>query len=230
MADSLVQADLWGHQSHGVLRTGWYLARFETGVMAARTNPRTLIDAGGVAVIDGQEGIGQVLTAHATREAIRRAKAHGIAAVAVRNSNHFGTCMYYTRMGAQAGCVMLLASNGGPAMAPWGGAKKILGTSPWSVAAPAGRHPPVVTDRANSAVARGRSYLARSRNERMPEGWRIDSAGSPTTDPQAAIDGIILPMAGHKGYAIAAAIDMLSGVLSGSKFLSAVHGPYDTTE
>ena len=230
MADSLVQADLWGHQSHGVLRTGWYLARFETGVMAARTNPRTLIDAGGVAVIDGQEGIGQVLTAHATREAIRRAKAHGIAAVAVRNSNHFGTCMYYTRMGAQAGCVMLLASNGGPAMAPWGGAKKILGTSPWSVAAPAGRHPPMVMDMANTAVARGKIYLARNRHERIPEGWAIDSAGRPTTDPQAAIDGIILPMAGHKGYAIAAAIDMLSGVLSGSKFLSAVHGPYDTTE
>src|SRR5687767_10173713 len=134
--------------------------------------------------------------------------------------------MYYTRMGAQAGCVMLLASNGGPAMAPWGGAKKILGTSPWSVAAPAGRHPPMVMDMANTAVARGKIYLARNRHERIPEGWAIDSAGRPTTDPQAAIDGIILPMAGHKGYAIAAAMDMLSGVLSGSEFLSGVHGPY----
>jgi LDH2 family malate/lactate/ureidoglycolate dehydrogenase len=228
VADSLVQADLWGHQSHGVLRTGWYLARLKSGVMRAHTLPQLVIDSGAVAVIEGNEGIGQVLTAYAAREAIRRAKVHGIAAVAVRNSNHFGTCMYYTRMGAEAGCVMLLTTNGGPAMAPWGGNKKIVGTNPWSVAAPAGRHPPLLMDMANTAVARGKIYLARQRHERIPEGWAIDAAGRPTTDPQAAIDGIILPMAGHKGYAIAVAMDMLSGVLSGSSFLSAVHGPYET--
>jgi LDH2 family malate/lactate/ureidoglycolate dehydrogenase len=226
MADSLVQADLWGHQSHGVLRTGWYLARLESGVMKARTSPRLAADAGAVAVIDGNDGVGQVLTTYAGREAIERARRHGIAAVAVRNSNHFGTCMYYTRMGAQAGCVMLLTTNGGPAMAPWGGRKKIVGTNPWSVAAPAGRHPPFMMDMANSGVARGKIYLARQRRERIPEGWAIDADGGPTTDPQAAIDGIILPMAGHKGYAIAVAMDMLAGVLSGSAFLSAVHGPY----
>lgn len=228
MADSLVQADLWGHQSHGVLRTGWYLARLESGVMKPRTSPRLAADAGAVAVIDGDDGVGQVLTTHAAREAIERARRHGIAAVAVRNSNHFGTCMYYTRMGAQAGCVMLLTTNGGPAMAPWGGKRKIVGTNPWSVAAPAGRHPPFMMDMANTGVARGKIYLARQRRERIPEGWAIDADGRPTTDPQAAIDGIILPMAGHKGYAIAVAMDMLAGVLSGAAFLSAVHGPYTT--
>jgi LDH2 family malate/lactate/ureidoglycolate dehydrogenase len=228
VADSLVQADLWGHQSHGVLRASWYLARLKSGVMSAQTRPQLVVDSGAVAVIEGNEGIGQVLTAHAAREAIRRAKVHGIAAVAVRNSNHFGTCMYYTRMGADAGCVMLLTTNGGPAMAPWGGNKKIVGTNPWSVAAPAGRYPPLLMDMANTAVARGKIYLARQRHERIPEGWAIDVAGRPTTDPQAAIDGIILPMAGHKGYAIAVAMDMLSGVLSASSFLSAVHGPYET--
>ncbi|HEV8693757.1 MAG TPA: Ldh family oxidoreductase, partial [Lysobacter sp.] len=228
VADSMVQADLWGHQSHGVLRASWYLARLESGVMKAHTRPRFVVDAGAVAVIEGGEGIGHVLTEHAAREAIGRAKMHGIAAVAVRNSNHFGTCMYYTRMGAEAGCVMLLTTNGGPAMAPWGGRKKIVGTNPWSVAAPAGRHPPLLMDMANTAVARGKIYLARQRHEPIPEGWAIDAAGRPTTDPQAAIDGIILPMAGHKGYAIAVAMDMLCGVLSGSSFLSAVHGPYET--
>ena len=219
MADSVVQ-------SHGVLRTGWYLARLESGVMKARTSPRLAADAGAVAVIDGNHGIGQVLATYAAREAIERARRHGIAAVAVRNSNHFGTCMYYTRMGAQAGCVMLATTNGGPAMAPWGGRKKIVGTNPWSVAAPAGRHPPFMMDMANTGVARGKIYLARQRRERIPEGWAIDADGRPTTDPQAAIDGIILPMAGHKGYAIAVAMDMLAGVLSGSAFLSGVHGPY----
>lgn len=226
VADSLVQADLWGHQSHGVLRTGWYLARLESGVMKARSPARLTVDAGAVAVVEGNQGVGQVLTAHAAREAIERARRHGISAVAVRNSNHFGTCMYYTRMGAHAGCVMLLTTNGGPAMAPWGGRTKIVGTNPWSLAAPAGRHPPFILDMANTGVARGKIYLARQRRERIPEGWALDAEGRPTTDPQAAIDGIILPMAGHKGYGIAVSMDMLAGVLSGSAFLSAVQGPY----
>jgi LDH2 family malate/lactate/ureidoglycolate dehydrogenase len=183
-----------------------------------------------VALIDGHDGVGHVLTVLATREAVKRAKAHGIGVVGVRNSNHFGTCMYYTLMGAREGCVMLLTSNGGPAMAPWGGRKKIIGTNPWSVAAPAGRRAPFVVDMANTGVARGKIYLARNKRLPIPLGWAINSAGEPTTDPQEAIDGIILPMAEHKGYAIAAMVDMLSGVLTGSGFLSAVHSPYKTAE
>ena len=230
LADTLVQADLWGHQSHGVLRLGWYFERLRNGVMNPVTKPEVVTDAGAIAHIDGHDGVGQVLTRFATQEAIRRATAHGIAAVGVRNSNHFGTCMYYTLMGAREGCVTLLTSNGGPAMAPWGGRKKIIGTNPWSVAAPAGARPPFVVDMANTGVARGKIYLARNRNEPIPLGWAIDADGAPTTDPQKAIDGIILPMAGHKGYAIAAMVDMLSGVLTGSGFLSAVHSPYKTAE
>jgi len=230
VADTLVQADLWGHQSHGVLRLGWYLDRLRNKVMNPVTTPELVVDAGGIAVIDGHDGVGHVLTKLAAEEAIRRAKQHGIAAVGVRMSNHFGTCMYYTLMGARAGCVMMLTSNGGPAMAPWGGRRKIVGTNPWSIAAPAGRHAPFVVDMANTGVARGKIYLARNRHQPIPEGWAITADGAPTTDPQAAIDGIILPMAGHKGYAIAAMVDMMSGVLTGSGFLSAVHSPYKTAE
>ena len=230
IADTLVQADLWGHQSHGVLRLGWYWERFRNGVMKPVTEPEFIVNAGTIAVIDGHDGVGHVLTKLAAKEAIRRAKAHGIGAVGVRNSNHFGTCMYYTLMGAPDGCIMQLTSNGGPAMAPWGGRKKIIGTNPWSVAAPAGRHPPFVMDMANTGVARGKIYLARQKRQPIPLGWAINAAGEPTTDPQEAIDGIILPMAGHKGYAIAAVVDMLSGVLTGSGFLSAVHSPYKTAE
>ena len=230
IADTLVQADLWGHQSHGVLRLGWYLDRIRNGVMQPETQPEFVVDAGAVALIDGHDGVGHVLTALAAQEAIRRARAHGVAAVGVRHSNHFGTCMYYTRMGAQQGCVMLLTTNGGPAMAPWGGRRKIIGTNPWSVAAPAGCLPPLLVDMANTGVARGKIYLARQRRESIPPGWAINAAGEPTTDPQEAIDGIILPMAEHKGYAIATMVDMLSGVLTGSGFLSAVHSPYKTAE
>ncbi|MCW5603196.1 MAG: Ldh family oxidoreductase [Burkholderiales bacterium] len=230
LADTLVQADLWGHQSHGVLRLGWYWERLRNGVMQPVTEPEFVVDAGAVAVIDGHDGVGQVLTRLAMREAVKRAKAHGLGAVGVRNSNHFGTCMYYTRLGAREGCVTWLTSNGGPAMAPWGGRQKIVGTNPWSVAAPAGKHPPFLMDMANTGVARGKIYLARNRRQPIPEGWAIDRDGAPTTDPQAAIDGIILPMAGHKGYAIAMMVDMMSGVLTGSGFLSAVHSPYKTAE
>jgi len=230
IADTLVQADLWGHQSHGVLRLGWYLDRLRNRVMNPVTTPEFVVDAGGLAVIDGHDGVGHVLAKLAAEEATKRAKIHGIAAVGVRMSNHFGTCMYYTLMGARAGCVMMLSSNGGPAMAPWGGRKKIVGTNPWSIAAPAGRHAPFVVDMANTGVARGKIYLARNKRQPIPEGWAITADGAPTTDPQAAIDGIILPMAGHKGYAIAAMVDMLSGVLTGSGFLSAVHSPYKTAE
>jgi len=230
VADTLVQADLWGHQSHGVLRLGWYLDRIRNGVMKPVTQPEFVVDAGAVAVIDGHDGVGHVLTELARREAVRRAKLHGIAVVGVRMSNHFGTCMYYTRRGALDGCVMLLTSNGGPAMAPWGGRKKIIGTNPWSVAAPAGKRPPLLVDMAATGVARGKIYLARNKNLPIPLGWAISKDGAPTTDPQEAIDGIILPMAEHKGYAIATMVDMLSGVLTGSGFLSNVHSPYKTAE
>lgn len=229
-ADTLVQADLWGHQSHGVMRLSWYLARLEAGVCDPVARPERIVDAGAIAVIDGHDGMGQVLTARAMEEAITRAKVHGIGAVALRRSNHFGTAMYFTLMAARAGCVGFLATNASPAMAPWGGRKKTVGNNPWSWAAPAGRHAPLVLDIANTAVARGKIYLARQKGLRIPEGWALSADGLPTTDPSAAIDGLIQPMAGHKGYAISVVMDMLAGVLSGSAFGAGVHGPYQAKE
>jgi LDH2 family malate/lactate/ureidoglycolate dehydrogenase len=227
-ADTLVQADLWGHQSHGVMRLSWYVARLRAGVCEPVARPKLVVDAGAVAVMDGQDGMGQVLTARAMEDAIRRAKAHGIGAVGLRNSNHFGTAMYFTLMAARAGCVAFLSTNASPAMAPWGGRKKTVGTNPWSWAAPAGRYAPMVLDIANTGVARGKIYLAKQKGLPIPEGWAINAAGAPTTDPAEAIAGIILPMAQHKGYAIAAMMDMLSGVLTGSAFGTGVYGPYQT--
>jgi LDH2 family malate/lactate/ureidoglycolate dehydrogenase len=227
MANSLVQAELWGHQSHGVLRMPWYLERLRRGSMNPVTQIETVRDIGAVAVLDGRDGVGQVIGKQAMELGIRKARAHGVGTVAVRHSNHFGTLMYFTRMAAQAGCIAFLTSNGGPAMAPWGGAKrKIIGTNPWSIGTPAGDHAPMLLDMANTGVARGKIYLAKQRRESIPEGWALDAEGAPTTDPEAAINGLILPMAQHKGYAIATMVDVLSGVLSGSRFLSAVNGPY----
>ncbi|MBV7483463.1 Ldh family oxidoreductase [Bordetella sp. BOR01] len=226
-ADALVQADLWGHQSHGLLRLGWYYARLRSGAMKGRTHVLTATDAGAIAVLDGNDGVGPVVAQQATQEAVRRARLHGVGIVSVRNSNHFGTCMYFTRMGAQQDCAMLMMSNGGPNMAPWGGLQKKIGTNPWSVAVPAGRHAPMVMDIANSGVARGKIYLADNRHEPIPPHWAVDAQGNPTTDPKEALKGFILPMAGHKGYAIGVMVDVMSGVLSGSGFQDQVHGPYD---
>ncbi|WP_233830197.1 Ldh family oxidoreductase [Paraburkholderia sp. ZP32-5] len=226
-ADAMVQADLWGHQSHGVLRLGWYYARLRSGAMRSHTSVSFPVDAGAVAVMDGGDSIGPVVAKHAALDAIRRAKAHGIGAVSVRNSNHFGTCMYFTRMAALEGCIMLVTTNGGPNMAPWGGLKKMIGTNPWSVAVPAGRHAPLIMDVANSGVARGKIFLAQMKHEEIPPNWAVDASGRPTTDPVEALKGFILPMAGHKGYAIGVIVDVLSGVLSGSGFMDEVHGPYD---
>ncbi|MFI4964498.1 MAG: Ldh family oxidoreductase [Caulobacterales bacterium] len=226
VADTLVQADLWGHQSHGVMRTPWYVARLRAGVAKPEATPNLVVDAGAVGVIDGRDGMGQVVAAHAARDVIRRAKAHGVGAVAVRNSNHFGTAMYFTLMAPPAGCIMFLSTNASPAMAPWGGREKLVGTNPWSWASPAGRHPPMVLDIANTGVARGKIYLASQNREAIPHGWAIDADGKPTHDPLAALAGAILPMGGHKGSGISIVMDVLSGVLTGSAFGPDVAGPY----
>ena len=229
-ADTLVQADLWGHQSHGVMRLSWYLARLQSGVCSPVARPELVVDAGAIAVIDGHDAMGQVLAAKAADEAIARARKHGIGAVALRNSNHFGTAMYFTLMAARRNCVGFLSTNASPAMAPWGGRKKAVGNNPWSWACPGGSHAPMVLDIANTGVARGKIYLARQRGERIPDGWAMDADGASTTDAEKAISGIILPMAQHKGYAIAVMMDMLSGVLTGSGFGTQVHGPYQAEQ
>jgi LDH2 family malate/lactate/ureidoglycolate dehydrogenase len=227
LADSLVQAELWGHSSHGMLRLPWYVERLRSGAMSAVTDPQVVTDTGSLVVLDGRDGIGQVLTDRATTLGVDRAQAHGISGVAVRNSNHFGMAAYYTRKAAEAGCVSLLFTNASPAMAPWGGRHKTIGTNPWSIATPAGRHGVAVIDLANTAVARGKLYLAAERGQAIPDGWAADSDGVPTTDPAAGIEGIILPMAGPKGYVISFMMDVLAGVLTGSSFGADVVGPYD---
>ena len=209
-----------------MMRLFWYAARLESGAMDGAAQPRLDGGTGALATMDGRGGMGQVVAHAAMTHAIDLSKSHGIGAVAIRNSGHFGTAMYFTRMAAQAGCLGFLSTNASPAMAPWGGTEKRVGTNPWSWAAPAGRYPPMMLDIANTAVARGKLYLARQRGERIPDGWAIDADGNPTSDPAAGIAGTILPMAGHKGYAVATMMDVLSGILPGSGFGSAITGPY----
>lgn len=227
LSDSLVTAELWGHSSHGMLRLPWYVERLRAGVMMAVTESEIVVDTGAVVVIDGHDGIGQVLASEAVAVGVERAKIHGVSAVGVRNSNHFGTAGYFTRRAVQAGCLAFLATNASPAMAPWGGRLKAIGTNPWSIAAPAGQHGVAVLDIANTAVARGKIYAAAERGQSIPEGWAADETGRPTTDAAEAVHGLMLPMAGHKGYAISFMMDVLAGVLTGAMFGAGIGGPYE---
>lgn len=226
LADSLVVAELWGHSSHGMLRLPWYVERLRSGAMRAVTQSTVVQDNGAVLVLDGLDGIGQVLTQQAVQQGVERAKQFGVSAVGVRNSNHFGTAAYFTRESARQGCVAFLSTNASPAMAPWGGRAKAIGTNPWSISAPAGRHGVAVMDIANTAVARGKIYLAAERGEDIPPTWAADEQGVPTTNAKDAINGLILPMAGHKGYVISFMMDVLAGVLTGSYYGSQIAGPY----
>ena len=227
VADSLVQADLWGHGSHGMLLLPWYAARLRSGATTAHTDPVVLVDTGPLVLLDGRDGIGQVLAERARVLAVQRARTHGIGAVGVRNSNHFGTAMWFTRRAAHEGVVAVLTTNASPAMAPWGGRRKVLGTNPWSIAAPAPGGRVVAVDIANTAVARGKIYLAKNRGEPIPDTWALPADGAPTTDPAEGVLGVVLPMAGHKGYAITFLVDVLSGALTGSGVGTEVHGPYE---
>ena len=155
-----------------------------------------------------------------------RARAHGIGAVAVRNSNHFGTAAYWTRRMAEAGCVGILTTNGSPAMAPWGGTEKTVGANPWSVATPGGSHPPVVLDIANTGVARGKIYAAPNAASRSRTPGRSTRTALPPPTRTSRSHGLLAPMGGHKGYGISFMMDVLSGVLTGSGYATDVVGPY----
>ena len=226
LAETLVMADLWGHSSHGVMRTFWYGARIGSGAMRPDTTPQIITDTGPLLALDGGDGIGQWITQQAVDLAIPRARQFGMAAISIRNSGHFGTAMYFTRQLAMQNMIGFLATNASPAIPPAGGTEKLIGNNPQSWAAPTGLDTPYILDFAHSAVARGKIYLARETGEPIPAGWALDSDGRPTTDPSHAIAGTLLPMAGHKGAGLAAMMDVLSGLLSGSGYGGAVTGPY----
>ena len=151
-------------------------------------------------------------------------RAQGVSVVAVCNSNQLGTAASFTRKCADAGCVALLATNASPAMARWGGRAKVLGTNPWSIAAPAASRGAVVTDLANTAVARGKFYAPAERNENTPPSWAADEHGVATTDRRSAIKQLVLPTAGHKRYVISFMMNVLARVLTGSQFGTGVAG------
>jgi LDH2 family malate/lactate/ureidoglycolate dehydrogenase len=152
------------------------------------------------------------------RRAIERAREIGVAFAAVRHSNHCGAMDWYTLMAVEAGMIGLAGTNALPTMAPWGGAEKIVGINPLSIAMPAGREPPFVLDFAFGATAHGKMRVYAQKGAPIPEGWAFDEEGHPTTDAGRALKGLIQPIGQHKGVGLGMAIGMLSSLLSGAGY------------
>jgi len=225
VAEHLVRADARGLGSHGLLRLSFYLPKLDAGTMSPVTSLSAVGGVPGLPLLSANNGVGQVAAAQAMDRAMRAAHEHGVGALLVRHSNHFGVAQLFTLQAAETGLIGIVLTNASPAMAPTGGAERLLGTNPWSVAAPRAGGAPVVVDMANTVVARGKILSARQEGRAIPEGWATDAEGRPTTDPEAALAGMVLPMAGHKGYAVALAVELLTGLLGGAGWLDDVHYP-----
>jgi LDH2 family malate/lactate/ureidoglycolate dehydrogenase len=218
VADALIWANLRGVDSHGVVRLYSYIERMRRGLIDPKADPTMVRDFGAISLIDGNNGMGHVIAVHAVNIAVKKAKEYGVGVVGVRNANHIGMVAYYGIMIANNKMIGIVFSNAPPAMPPWGGKTPRLGTNPVCMAFPYkdGKH--IVLDIALTVVARGKIRLAALKGEKIPEGWALDEEGKPTTDPVKALKGTLLPIGGHKGYGLAVAVDILSGVLTGSGY------------
>jgi len=223
----LVMGDLMGHATHGVLRLESYGERLASGAMDA--NARITVEEAAPAIVrvDGANALGPLVGLRALREAMSRARTHGVGLALARNSNHFGAIAPYCLIAADEGFASMIGSNASTTIAPTGGAETRLGNNPlgFGVPRPGGR--PVILDMAMSVVARGKIRAALQRGESIPETWATDRKGSPTTDPKAALDGFLLPFGGYKGYGLALVVDLLAGVLSGAAYLDHVNSWLD---
>lgn len=218
IADALIRANLEGVDSHGISRLGIYAKRIIEGRI--NPNPNIKIEKKGESVltVDGDNGLGQIVSARAIKEGILLVKKTGSVAIAVRNSNHFGTASYFCQMAANEGVVALAFTNSPPGIPPWGGKKAFFGTNPIAFGFPNGTNAPIIIDMSTSVVARGKIILAAKQNQPIPKGWAINENGEETENPHEALNGAVLPVGGAKGYALALAVEVLTGILSGATF------------
>ncbi len=216
-ADSLVDADLSGVESHGVSRLTNYMKRLHTQVVSHASDYMVEKEYPGSILVDGKNAMGMAAARFAMMRCVEKAAENGSCFAAVKHSNHYGTASYYARMAAERGMIGITGTNAPPNLAPWGSAQKYMGTNPIAIAVPTDGEP-IVLDMAPSVVAMGKIILAAKLGKSIPEGWVLDPEGNPTTDPQVGQYGTLLPIGGPKGSGIAIMMEMLCGVLSGAEF------------
>ncbi|MFN8442385.1 MAG: Ldh family oxidoreductase [Caldilineaceae bacterium] len=222
LADSLVESNLVGHDSHGVLRVPEYIERIQAGTLKLNGKVEIVRETAGTALIDCGWNLGQVAVPQGMELAMRKARSNGIGMVVLGHCDHTGRVGEYVVTAAQQGMIGQLICNGslpGGLVAPFGGARRALGANPIAWAIPVADRQPIFFDFATSAVAHGKLQVAADKGELVPEGWIIDKHGNPTRNPHDQFDdGAILPFGGHKGYALSVMIELLGGGLSGSGF------------
>jgi ureidoglycolate dehydrogenase (NAD+) len=168
--------------------------------------------------VDGGNSMGQIGAHFAMAQAVARAEETGIAAVAIRGSNHCGALAPYVLQAVERDMIGWATTNALPTMAPWGGAERLLGINPLGVGIPAGEEAPIVYDAAFSGSAHGKIRVFQQKGLTLPEGWALDREGRPTIDPAAAIDGLLMPIGGFKGTGLALIMGLLSSMLSGAAY------------
>ena len=215
VAEALVEADLDGVPSHGLLQAPIYLKRLLAGSVSTAAEGRRVTESEAVSVFDGDVVLGALAAQQAMADAIARARRHGIAAAAVRRGFHFGAAGRYARMASSAGLIGIAMCNSRAMMPAPGGAEPVVGNNPLAIAVPTADGVPLVLDMAMSETSIGRIRVAAARGEELPPGWALDSDGRPTTDPAAALSGMLVPIAGAKGFGLALMIDLLTSLLSG---------------
>lgn len=218
LADSLVFADLRGVHSHGVLRVPEYVEKLTVKGVNPQGRPRIVHEFGGCVVVDGDNSMGQIGMDFAMRETVRRAESHGIAATAIRGSNHSGAMAYFAIQALPHDMIGIATTNALPTMAPWGGMEKIVGINPLGVAIPTREELPIVHDAAFSGSSHGKIRIHEQKGLPIPAGWALDKAGHPTTDAAAALEGLLLPIGEFKGVAMALIMGILSSMLSGAAY------------
>lgn len=233
VTEAMLSANLAGHDSHGVQHIPGYVAAIESGVIQAAAEPRVTRSTATTALVSGGWTFGHVGAAYATRLAIEKARTQQIAAVSLVEAHHIGRLGEYSEMGIASGTIiMVLAGTGHKAIsqAPFGGRERLLGTNPISMGIPGGAEPGMMLDFATTVVAAGKIALAQAKGQPLPEGWLVDAQGRPTTDPRALAEGgVMLPFGGHKGYALALAVEFLGPVLGGGDAYEAGNaGPLST--
>ncbi len=218
VADSLVAADLRAVHSHGVLRVPDYVAKLATGGVNPVGRPFVDRNTGAVAVVDGNNAMGQVAANFAMEVAMQRAGQHGVGIAAVRGSNHCGAMFYYTLRPIGQGMIGIATTNALPTMAPWGGKDKIVGINPLAVGIPAGARHPILLDAAFSYSSHGKLRVYHQKGLEIPPTWAFDRDGHPTTDTARALEGLLQPIGEYKGVGLAIVCGILSSLLSGAAY------------
>jgi LDH2 family malate/lactate/ureidoglycolate dehydrogenase len=221
VAENLVDADLRGVGTHGIIRLPEYVKRIQQGGVVATAQPKIISEKGPSIRIDAQNCLGQIAGTTAMQAAIQKAKSIGIGIATVKNSHHLGAMAYYAMLALKENLIGIAMTNTAAMMPPWGGKKPTVGNNPFSFAFPP-IDAPIVFDMACTEAARGKIKLALQEGRKIPEGWALDEQGNPTTNPAEAMKGVILPAARHKGYGLAVVVDIFCGVLSGSSFSTLV--------